>query len=52
VEGALVGGLVVGIVEEASVLVLPAQYKAAMAFAILILMLWLRPTGLFRGKVL
>jgi branched-chain amino acid transport system permease protein len=52
VEGALVGGLVVGVVEEASVLVLPAQYKAAMAFAILILMLWLRPTGLFRGKVL
>jgi branched-chain amino acid transport system permease protein len=52
VEGALVGGLVVGIVEEASVLVLPAQYKAAMAFAILIVMLWLRPTGLFRGKVL
>jgi branched-chain amino acid transport system permease protein len=52
VEGALVGGLVVGVAEEASVLVIPAQYKAAMAFAILIAMLWLRPTGIFRGKVL
>ncbi len=52
VEGALVGGLVVGVAEEVSVLAIPAQYKAAMAFVILIGMLWLRPTGLFRGKTL
>ena len=52
VEGAVVGGLIVGVVEECSVLFLPSEYKAATAFVILLLMLLVRPTGLFRGKVL
>jgi len=52
IGGAVVGGLIVGIVEELSVLVLPAEYKAATAFAILLLILLLRPRGLFNGKVL
>ncbi|MBA5778292.1 branched-chain amino acid ABC transporter permease [Stappia sp. F7233] len=52
IEGAVIGGLVVGIAEELSVLVLPSEYKAAMAFAILLVMLLVRPTGLLRGKVL
>lgn len=52
VEGAVLGGLIVGIAEELSVLVLPSEYKAAMAFAILLFMLLVRPTGLLRGKVL
>lgn len=52
IEGAVIGGLVVGIAEELSVLVLPSEYKAGMAFAILLVMLLVRPTGLLRGKVL
>jgi branched-chain amino acid transport system permease protein len=52
VEGALLGGLIVGVLEETAVLVIPAQYKSAMAFAVLLLMLSVRPTGLLRGKVL
>lgn len=52
VEGALIGGLVVGVVEETAVIFLPAQYKAALAFIILLGMLAFRPTGLLRGKVL
>ncbi|TVQ52426.1 MAG: branched-chain amino acid ABC transporter permease [Rhodobacteraceae bacterium] len=52
VEGALLGGLVVGLVEETSVIFLPAQYKSATAFVILLAMLAVRPTGLLRGKVL
>ncbi|SHL39651.1 branched-chain amino acid ABC transporter permease [Roseibium suaedae] len=52
VEGAVLGGLVVGVAEELSVLVLPSEYKAAMAFVILLFMLLVRPTGLLRGKVL
>lgn len=52
VEGALLGGLVVGLVEETSVIFLPAQYKSATAFVILLAMLVVRPTGLLRGKVL
>ena len=52
VEGAVLGGLIVGVAEELSVLVIPSEYKAAMAFAILLFMLLVRPTGLLKGKVL
>lgn len=52
VEGAVIGGLIVGIAEETSVLFIPGEYKAAMAFAILLLILLVRPTGLLKGKVL
>lgn len=52
VEGAVVGGLIVGLAEELSVLVMPGQYKMATAFAILLAILVLRPSGVFKGKVL
>jgi branched-chain amino acid transport system permease protein len=52
VEGAVLGGMIIGIAEECSVLFLPSEYKSALAFAVLLLMLALRPTGLLRGKVL
>lgn len=52
IEGALLGGLIVGMVEELSVLVMPSQYKAATAFAILLIILLVRPRGLLNGKVL
>jgi len=52
VEGAVLGGLIVGVAEELSVLWIPSEYKAAMAFVILLFMLLVRPTGLLRGKVL
>ncbi|MGD1880632.1 MAG: branched-chain amino acid ABC transporter permease [Kiloniellaceae bacterium] len=52
IEGASLGGMVIGIAEECSVLFLPAEYKSALAFVILLIMLAVRPTGLLRGKVL
>ena len=52
VEGALLGGLLIGVIEETSVILIPPQYKSALAFAILLAVLALRPTGLLRGKVL
>jgi branched-chain amino acid transport system permease protein len=52
IEGAIVGGLIIGIAEEISVLIIPGEYKAMSAFGILLLVLLFRPTGLFRGKVL
>ena len=52
VEGAVVGGLVIGLVEETSVLIIPSEYKSAMAFVVLLLILLFRPTGILRGKVL
>ena len=51
-EGAVLGGLVVGVAEELSVLVIPSEYKAATAFVILIAILLVRPTGLLYGKTL
>jgi branched-chain amino acid transport system permease protein len=47
VPGAVLGGLIVGIAEASAVQVVGADYRAAIAFLILIAVLLLRPTGLF-----
>jgi branched-chain amino acid transport system permease protein len=44
--GALFGALIVGIVEEAGTLVVPPTYKTAIGFAIILVVLLVRPTGL------
>lgn len=48
--GAIAGGMVIGIAEETSTLFLDPPYKPAVAFAILVVMLIFRPTGLFAGR--
>jgi branched-chain amino acid transport system permease protein len=50
VWGAVVGGLVVGLAESLSVPLVGAEYRAATAFVLLIAILLMRPTGLFRGQ--
>jgi branched-chain amino acid transport system permease protein len=45
--GGVVGGLAVGLAENLSVLVIPAGYKQAMPFLLLLLVLVFRPQGLF-----
>ncbi|UCH73101.1 MAG: branched-chain amino acid ABC transporter permease [Rhodospirillales bacterium] len=45
--GAIVGGMVVGIASELSTMVFPPVYKPAVAFALMVVMLLVRPTGLF-----
>jgi neutral amino acid transport system permease protein len=45
--GALAGGLLIGLVQEWSTLVLEASVKVAVGFAMLILVLLVRPQGLF-----
>ncbi len=47
---AIAGGLLVGLAESLSVSVLPAAYKDVTAFAILLLVLFFRPQGLFGRK--
>jgi len=47
--GALVGGLVIGIVQQVSTQWLLPAYKPAVAFTVLILILLLRPQGIFGG---
>lgn len=50
VWGAVLGGFIVGLAESASVSIVGAEYRAAAAFAVLILILLVRPTGLFGEK--
>jgi branched-chain amino acid transport system permease protein len=45
--GAVIGGLLVGLAENLSVLVVSPGYKTAMPFLLLLLVLFFRPQGLF-----
>lgn len=51
VTGAMVGGLMVGIVEVMSVAYLASSYRDAFAFGLMIVILLIRPTGLFGARV-
>jgi branched-subunit amino acid ABC-type transport system permease component len=44
--GAMAGALMIGLLTEASAVFIPPDYKEAIAFVILLLMLALRPQGL------
>ena len=48
--GAIAGGMTVGIATELSTLFILPSYKPAIAFALMVLMLILRPKGLFGGR--
>jgi branched-chain amino acid transport system permease protein len=50
VPGAMLGGLIVGVGEALAVPLLGAEYRAAMAFLLLLATLLLRPTGLFGAR--
>lgn len=47
VPGAMLGGLIVGVTEALSVQLIGAEWRAAVAFLILVAVLLLRPQGLF-----
>jgi len=48
--GAVIGGLLVGLAENLSLLFISAGYKTAMPFLVLLLVLLVRPQGLFGEK--
>jgi len=48
--GALVGGFVIGVAQQMSTAVLMPTYKPAVAFVIMILILLIRPKGIFGGS--
>ena len=50
VPGAIVGGFIIGIVENLGVWFIPPVWKDTIAYAILILMLFFRPNGIFGKK--
>ena len=47
VPGAVIGGLIVGLAEAATVQFIGADYRAAVAFLLIVAVLLVRPTGLF-----
>ncbi|AFZ42644.1 neutral amino acid ABC transporter membrane protein [Halothece sp. PCC 7418] len=49
--GAITGAYVIGIAQELSVPFLGSQYKLGVALAIMVVMLLVRPQGLFRGTL-
>jgi len=49
-KGAMVGGLIVGLVETAGASLISSAYKDAFAYGLLILVLLIRPRGLFGGQ--
>lgn len=48
--GAIAGGFIIGITTELSTMVLEPVYKPAVAFALIVVLLIVRPTGLMRGR--
>jgi branched-chain amino acid transport system permease protein len=49
--GALLGGLLLGLVEQLASLFLTSQVNEAVAYVLLVVVLLIRPTGLLRGRV-
>jgi len=47
--GAIAGAMVIGIVQEVSTLVLPTAYKQGVALVIMVIVLLIKPQGLFKG---
>jgi len=50
IKGAIVGGYLLGIIEAMAIAYISSAYKDVFAFAVLIIILAIRPTGLFRGR--
>ncbi|MHC1599662.1 MAG: branched-chain amino acid ABC transporter permease [Candidatus Methanospirareceae archaeon] len=44
--GAMVGGVVIGLAQELSTAILPTEYKLAVAFVIMVVVLFVRPRGI------
>ena len=49
--GAIVGGIVIGLAQELSVPWLGSQYKLGVALLVMVLILLVRPQGLFKGTI-
>lgn len=50
IYGAILGGLIIGLSMNLSILWIPSAFSRAAAFGIMILILLFRPEGLFAGR--
>ena len=48
--GAIIGGILIGLLENFGVLFFPTEYKDVVAFAVMIIFLLVRPGGIIRQK--
>jgi branched-chain amino acid transport system permease protein len=51
VPGAVIGAMILGLVESVSTLYLPTDYRDSIAFMVMVLILLLRPQGLFGQRI-
>lgn len=51
IPGAVIGGLIIGVTESLSTMVIPTGYKDSVTFLAIVLILLLRPRGLFGVRV-
>jgi len=49
IPGAILGGILIGLLENFAVMVMPATYKDVTAFALVLVVLLIKPTGLLGG---
>jgi neutral amino acid transport system permease protein len=49
--GAILGAFIIGIAQEVSTYWIPTEYKVAVALVVMVLVLLVKPQGLFRGTV-
>ncbi len=45
----IAGGIIIGLSQELSTAILPTEYKFAVSFVVMTLVLLLKPEGTFRG---
>jgi branched-chain amino acid transport system permease protein len=50
--GAMLGGLIIGVIESSSALFVSSSYKYAITFAVTVLVLMAKPTGLISEKTI
>lgn len=48
--GAIVGGYIVGIIQEVSIVIVPAEFKTVVAMSLLLVVLLVKPEGIFGSK--
>lgn len=49
-EGAIIGGMIIGVAEALATMVVGAEWKDMVAYLILVVVLWVKPSGLFGKK--
>jgi neutral amino acid transport system permease protein len=50
IYGAMIGTILLGLVMDIGVIFLPTAYRPTIAFAVIIIMLIIKPNGIFGGK--